>query len=66
MNKEQKERYIISETIRQTERWSIDMWFDFRNVFIPNYYEISINKSIEFKEWKLKQIKQYNRLLEQL
>ena len=66
MNREQKERYIISETIRQTERWSIDMWFDFRNVFIPNYYEISINKSIEFKEWKLKQIKQYNRLLEQL
>ena len=66
MNKEQKERYLISEIIRQTEKWNIDMWFDFRNVFIPNYYEISINKGLEFKEWKLKQIKQYNRLLEQL
>ena len=66
MNREQKERYLTSETLKYTNHWSIDMWFDFRNVFIPNYYEISINKSLEFKEWKLKQIKQYNRLLEQL
>ena len=63
MNRKQLERYIRNETIKHTDHWNINMWYDFRNVFISNYYEISTIKSMEFKEWRLKQIKNYNRML---
>jgi len=59
-----KERYVVDEIIKRTSHWNLDMWYDFRNVFIPDYYEIRLTSSrVEFNEWKLYRIKVYNTFL---
>lgn len=61
---QQKAEFIVLDIIKQTSHWNIDMWYDFRNVFIPNYYELRSHPNrILFNEWKIKQITKYNRLL---
>lgn len=61
---QQKAAFIVLEIINQTSHWSVDMWYDFRNVFIPDYYELRMhpNRSV-FNEWKIKQIIKYNNLI---
>lgn len=62
---EAREQSIIYQIIKETRHWNIDMWFDFRNVFFPDYYldKNRVSKSV-FNEWKITAIRQYNNLLE--
>jgi len=64
-NKELKAMQVVNEIIKRTSFWNIDMWYDFRNVFIDNYYELNKFPRDEFNEWKLKRIIKYNSFIEQ-
>ena len=67
MRQKTREEYVIEQIIQSTSFWTIDMWHDLRNVFIPDYYEIRQNKyRAEFNEWKLKMVKEYNKLIEKI
>lgn len=62
-----RQEYVIQQIIQSTAFWTIDMWHDLRNVFIPDYYEIRQKTyRSEFNEWKLKMVKEYNRLIEKI
>ena len=64
---EERQEYVIQQIIKLTSFWTIDMWHDLRNVFIPDYYEIrqKTNRP-QFNEWKLKMVKEYNTLIEKI
>jgi hypothetical protein len=59
-----KAQMIVLQIINATKQWTVDMWFDFRNVFHPDYYDTKASLSKRsFNEWKIKEIIKYNSLL---
>jgi len=59
MSKEQ----IVKDIIYHTRFWNVPDWYQFRNVFISDYYELRFSKNrSDFNEWKIKKIIEFNKL----
>lgn len=57
---------ISEEIYNKTLDWGAETWKDFRNNFCEDYYSIRDNDKnpikFNFKVWKLRKIKEYNKI----